>query len=108
MTYIFDLDFDPYLNKYSQYLKAPPLMLSLELINAIWAYSKMAMESWPESKRTTMMADAERLGQEGFEEFMSSVGETNKICISNLETQQMYIDIWRDLAKSGLLKFPEN
>ena len=68
-----------------------------ERFNTIWAFSQMAMEAWPASKRTMIMADAERMGKDGFEEFMSSLGETNKICISNLETQQMYIDIWRDL-----------
>ena len=79
-----------------------------ERFNAIWAFSKMAMDAWPASKRTAIMADAERLGKDGFEEFMSRVGETNKICISNLETQQMYIDIWRDLYKSGLLVTPDS
>lgn len=64
-----------------------------ERFNALWKYLKMAIEEWPSSKKITMMADAERLGQGGFQEFLDSIGATNKICISNLEAQQMYIDV---------------
>ena len=52
--------------------------------------------------------NAENIGEEDKQVFFDKVVQTGKICIENLEDQQGYIDAWRDLAKSGLLVFPEN
>ena len=81
--------------------------ITAERFNALWSYSKIAMEEWPASQRTGMLADAERLGKDGYQEFVKNISATVNICISNLEDQQRYIDTWRELAKSGLLQFPE-
>ncbi len=82
--------------------------ISPERFNSLWRYSRLAMKEWPTVQLTAILADAERLGAEGYEGFVDKVAATVKICISNLESQQAYIDSWRVLAKSGLLKLPEN
>lgn len=74
--------------------------------NALWNYSKTLAETIPETQRTMILADFEAFGEERSSEFVEKVGETVKICLSNLEGQQAYIDAWRDLAKSGLLAIP--
>ena len=79
-----------------------------ERFNATWAYSKVAMEEWPKTARTSILFDAEMLGAEGADEFLDNLTGTVKICISNLETQQVYIDTFREFAKSGLFTLPEN
>jgi hypothetical protein len=55
-----------------------------------------------------ILADAETLGESGSEKFIERVAETTKVCMSNLEVQQTYIDTWRELAKSSLLTTPNN
>ena len=77
-----------------------------EKFDALWAYSKTLADSIPETRRTMILADAEALGDKGAELFANKISETIKVCISNLEGQQSYIDTWRELAKSGLLKLP--
>lgn len=76
--------------------------------NALWNYSKTLAETIPETQRTMILADFEVFGEERSSEFVEKVGETVKICLSNLEGQQAYIDAWRDLAKSGLLTIPRD
>lgn len=74
--------------------------------SSLWNYSKTLGESIPETRKTTMLADAESAGKEGMDEFLQRVGNTVKQCVSNLDGQQAYIDTWRELAKSGLLSIP--
>lgn len=74
--------------------------------NSLWSLSKTLATSIPETKRTMILADAERLGASGSEKFIGKVVTTIEICMSNLEGQQNYIDKWRELAKSGLLAMP--
>lgn len=76
--------------------------------NALWNFSKTLADSIPETKRTMILADSEALGKEGSDKFIEKVAATIKVCISNLEGQQTYIDTWRELAKSGLLTMPNN
>ena len=82
--------------------------ITKERFALIWTLSQAAMKNYPEVKRTGMLADAERLGKDGYGKFVDDIAATVKICVSNLEAQQAYIDTWRELAKSGLLEFPEN
>ena len=77
-----------------------------EKFNALWTYSKTLYDSIPETRRTMIFADAEALGNKGAELFANKISATVKVCINNLEGQQSYIDTWRELAKSGLLKLP--
>jgi len=76
--------------------------------NALWEYAKLAGNEWPTTQRTAILVDAEEMGAEGAERFFEKVVATIDICISNLDAQQLYIDSMRELAKSGLLKLPEN
>lgn len=79
-----------------------------EKFNAIWDYSKTLGDSIPETKRTMILASAESLGETNANKFADKITATVKVCNSNLVDQQMYIDAWRNLAKSGLLKIPKN
>ena len=65
---------------------------------------QLAGKEWPKISMTTILADAEVLGSKGSEKLLEKVTLTVKICMSNLHSQQAYIDSWRELAKSGLLK----
>jgi hypothetical protein len=82
--------------------------MSTEQFGALWNYSKTLSESIPEAQKTIILADAENAGEEGSEQFVEKVTNTVKTCISNLEGQQIYIDTWRELAKSGLLSAPQD
>lgn len=74
--------------------------------NALWSYAKMAGSEWPQSHMTTILADAERTPKENANQFLGKLTNSFEICMGNLEGQQFYIDMWRELAKSGLLQTP--
>lgn len=82
--------------------------MSQERFNALWGFSKTLMDSVPEVQRTTILADAESLGKSGKSAFIEKLGATLKICTANLDGQQAYIDMWRELAKSGMLILPSD
>lgn len=72
---------------------------------ALWNYSKTLADSIPETQKTRMLADAEAIAATGSADFIDRISATIKVCMRNLEGQQVYIDSWRDLAKSGILTF---
>lgn len=74
--------------------------------NSLFTYSKVALNAWPETAMTNMVADAESLGSEGADVFYANIFATMSACMKNLDAQQAYVDAWRELAKSGLLKVP--
>jgi len=78
-----------------------------ERFSTLWNYSKTLGKSITETQMTMILADAESAREEGSERFFKRITKTVETCISNLEGQQVYIDTWRDLAKSGLLSIPE-
>lgn len=78
-----------------------------ERFNALWNYSKTLGTSISESQMNMMLADAERLAGENPNLFVDKITSTINVCKTNLESQQIYIDLWRELAKSGLLKLPQ-
>ena len=80
--------------------------MSQDSFNALWNYSKTLADSVPEVQRTTILADAESLGESGKAEFIERLGATVKVCMDNLDGQQTYIDAWRELGKSGLVRVP--
>ncbi len=80
--------------------------ISPERFNSLWSYSQVLGDSIPEASKTTILAEAETLGESGAGTFITKVAATVKICVANLEGQQTYIDTWRELAKSGLLTMP--
>jgi hypothetical protein len=79
-----------------------------EQFNSLWSFSKTLADSIPEIKRTMILADAEYFGEAGTDKFVKKVSATVKVCMKNLDGQQTYIDTWREIAKSGLLKIPNN
>lgn len=79
-----------------------------ERLHGLWTYAKDVGQALPESWQTIILADVKALDSEGVNSTVDNLSATVKICIDNLESQQDYIDSWRKLAKSGLLKLPEN
>lgn len=77
--------------------------ISPERFDALWAYSKSLISSIPETKKNIIFADAEGIEAD---EFLGKIVATIEVCMENLESQQDYIDDWRELAKSGLLTHP--
>lgn len=78
--------------------------ISLEKFKLLWADAQVAMTEWPQEKLYAMLADAERMGDEGAEAFGRKINATVVACINNLEAQRMYIASWQELIKSGLLQ----
>ena len=81
--------------------------ISQERFNALWSMAKLAGTELPSTRRTMLAADAELSSGKEAEEFLGNLSATMEICFKNLEGQQMYIDLWRELAKSGLLQLPK-
>lgn len=77
-----------------------------EAFDSIWNFSKLSGGEIPKTMRTTLLADLESDTSSGKSKFLDDLGKTVAVCANNLDGQQKYIDLWRDLAKSGLLKFP--
>lgn len=76
--------------------------------DASWRYAKIAMESMPDAQKVSLMARLERADtSEKISDFLEDLSQTVETCIGNSQGQQMYIDMWRDLATSGLLDFQQ-
>ena len=74
---------------------------------ALWNFSKTLRRSIPDVARTRILSDLESTTEKDRAMFFDKLKNTLEICISNLDGQQFYIDSWRNLAKSGLLKIPD-
>ena len=74
-----------------------------EKFNAVWTMAKLSMTELPKTRVTFLLAEAESSSEKSA--FISNLNATLEVCIKNIEGQQMYIDTWRELAKSGLLQF---
>jgi len=83
------------------------LDMTQERFNALWAMAKLAGKELSSTKRTMLAADAELSTGEESEVFIGNLSATMEICFKNLEGQRMYIDSWRELAKSGKLQLPK-
>lgn len=81
--------------------------ISKERFNALWAMAKLAGKELPRTRQTMLAAEAESYQNKGAEVFLGNLSATIEVCFKNLEGQQMYIDTWREMAKSGLLQLPE-
>jgi len=77
-----------------------------EKFDNVWNFSKLSGGEIPKTMRTRLLADLESDSSKDKSVFLSNLGKTVAVCAGNLESQQKYIDLWRDLAKSGLLKIP--
>ena len=82
--------------------------ISPEKFEALWTESNVAMAAWPQAQLTSILAEAEAAGAEGAEEFGKKINATVVTCINNLKGQRWYVDTWKELVDSGLLKLPEN
>jgi len=80
---------------------------SVEAFDATWVYSRTLGDSISATRKTSILADAEKLGDKGLEEYLLRLAATLKVCASNTDAQQTYIYLWRSLVKSGLLTFDE-
>jgi hypothetical protein len=76
--------------------------------NHRWNFAKEMMEVLPDTRKTEILADAERLQGEknGDHIFMKKLTKTLESCAANLDSQQMYIELWREMRKVGWLKLP--
>lgn len=81
--------------------------ISQERFNALWSMGKLSGTELPKTRLTMLAAEAESYTGKDTEVFIRNLTATVEICIRNLEGQQMYIDTWRELAKSGLLQIPK-
>lgn len=75
-----------------------------EKFENVWNFSKLSGGEIPKTMRTTLLADLESDSSDGKSKFLNDLGKTVSVCAGNLDGQQAYIDMWRDLMKSGLLK----
>jgi hypothetical protein len=72
---------------------------------ALLSFAQLAGTEWPKSHMTSIAADAERYEEKNIGMFFNKLQTTIDICIKNLDGQQVYVDMWRELAKSGLVQF---
>ena len=90
-------------------LKGTDSETAIKRFNSTWDYSKRAMNSLPDAQATRILADQERLAgtNGGADKFVRKMAATMKVCADNIESQQVYIDSWRELVKQGLLVLPK-
>jgi len=81
--------------------------MTSERYSTLWAKAKLAGSELPKAKLRILAAEAESLSVKGSDKFIDKLTATFNICVSNLEGQQKYIDVWRDMAKNGLLLSPD-
>lgn len=93
-------------NTFSE-MQSPPSSGDIARFNAGLEYGKVAMTEWPKTQRTAIMAEFERtkLSNDNTDVWQAKLLDSFKVCLSNGEGQQGYIDLWRKLATSGLVTF---
>lgn len=80
-----------------------------EAFNSNLAYAKVLMKELPETRRTSILAEFELAKRNGKgEEVIKKLASTTELCAKNSETQQVYIDTYREMIKIGLLTVPVN
>jgi len=79
-----------------------------ERFKAIWTSAQVTRSELPKTALTFLHAQAESLSEKELDAFYQKLGQTVKVCASNLKDQQFYIDKWRELSRSGLFELPEN
>lgn len=73
-----------------------------------WRFAQHSMASLPETEVTKLRAEFEAASQAGeLEAFVGQLTATMEICGSNGDGQQMYVDLWRELLRSGMVTEPE-
>ena len=105
--------------QYGQYANGAEVALTMALVSdgltkslepkkfsALWSYAQLAGKEWPKTRMTYILAEGEKSGAKEIDAYITKLGNTMKVCMDNLETQQKYIDLWRELAKSGIVQLP--
>jgi len=81
--------------------------ISQDRFNALWSMAKLSGTEIPKTSMTMLTAEAESYADKNTKlVFLENLSATLEICFKNLEGQQVLIDTWRELAKSGLLQVP--
>jgi hypothetical protein len=76
--------------------------------SAQWESAKFLSQDLPNSQQTFLLAQVEMSQTlDELSTLMKKMAATMEICTANAESQQMYIDLLRDLSSSGLLTTPE-
>jgi len=71
----------------------------------VWKFAQIQIESLRDTQSTMILSELEMMTENSQQEqFMAKLLKTIEICSSNAETQQMYVDMWRELVKSGIVK----
>lgn len=81
--------------------------ISPERFNALLAMAKLSGTELPKTRKTMLDAELESTSKNEESKFIANLSATAEVCMKNLPDQQNYIDLWRELAKSGLLKLPD-
>jgi hypothetical protein len=68
-------------------------------LNATITIGKLQMDEMPKAEQARILSDPEIYG---FETMMVKLNSTLMQCVKNNETQKMYVDMMRDMAKSGV------
>ena len=82
--------------------------ISKERFSALWNTAKLMGSELPQTKLVGLQAELESATGDRATVFSKDLNATFKVCLNNLKGQQFYIESWRELAKSGLLTFPNN
>ena len=70
-------------------------------LNATISYCKLQMTEAPKAQQAIILSDLELLGAEVM---MEKLNTTLEQCIKNNETQKMYVDMWRDMVRTGIFQ----
>ena len=77
--------------------------ISSDRFESLWSAAKLSGTEIPKTSRTMLAAEAES----NPDDFMHNMMATFEVCMDNISAQQMYIDMWRELAKSGMVRLPD-
>jgi len=78
--------------------------VSKERFESTWELAQVLAKGIPETRLAIILADKKSLEKSGSDLFPQKLAETLRVCHGNLEAQQAYIDLWRELFKTGMLK----
>lgn len=83
--------------------------LLTQKFNATWTYAKTAMTEIPATIKTNINVNLESAlnGGVGLDSELTDLYGAVGICLKNVKAQQEHINLWRELATSGLLTLPE-
>lgn len=80
--------------------------LTPEAFNAKHKFAQLAMTTYPEMALTNIYSNWE-IDEATDSQKIDSISKNTVICMENIQAQQMYINLWRELAQSGLLQLPD-